>query len=88
MGDHARSAFRGQGDRAAAHALAARLVGLQGYPRGDRFHSGVDLLGAAGTAVRAAGAGMVTFAGWDPGGYGNLVVIRHGAGTETTSFSG
>ena len=46
-------------------------------PRGDRFHSGIDLLAAAGTAVRAAGAGTVTFAGWDSGGYGNLVVIDH-----------
>ena len=52
-------------------------------PRGDRFHSGIDLLAAAGTAVRAAGAGTVTFAGWDSGGYGNLVVIDHGNGVSS-----
>jgi murein DD-endopeptidase MepM/ murein hydrolase activator NlpD len=52
-------------------------------PRGDRFHSGIDLLSAAGTPVRGAGAGRVTFAGWDPGGYGNLVVIDHGNGVSS-----
>jgi murein DD-endopeptidase MepM/ murein hydrolase activator NlpD len=51
--------------------------------RGDRFHSGIDLLAAAGTPVRAAGAGAVTFAGWDPGGYGNLVVIDHANGVSS-----
>jgi murein DD-endopeptidase MepM/ murein hydrolase activator NlpD len=49
-------------------------------PRGVRFHTGVDFVAPAGTAVTAAGAGCVTFAGWDAGGYGNLVVIAHGAG--------
>jgi murein DD-endopeptidase MepM/ murein hydrolase activator NlpD len=62
---------------------AAAALGDRFGPRGDRFHSGIDLLGAAGTAVRAAGAGMVTFAGWDPGGYGNLVVIDHASGVST-----
>jgi murein DD-endopeptidase MepM/ murein hydrolase activator NlpD len=52
-------------------------------PRGDRFHSGIDLLAAAGTAVRAAGSGTVTFAGWSPGGDGNLVVIAHANGVSS-----
>jgi len=52
-------------------------------PRGDRFHSGIDLLATAGTPVRAAGAGTVTFAGWDSGGYGNLVVIDHANGVSS-----
>ena len=52
-------------------------------PRGDRFHSGIDLLAATGAPVVAAGAGTVTFAGWDPGGYGNLVVIDHANGVSS-----
>jgi peptidoglycan hydrolase-like protein with peptidoglycan-binding domain len=49
-------------------------------PRGVRFHTGVDFVADLGTPVAAAGAGCVTFAGWDAGGYGNLVVIAHGSG--------
>jgi murein DD-endopeptidase MepM/ murein hydrolase activator NlpD len=49
-------------------------------PRGPRFHSGVDFTAPAGRAVAAAGYGCVESAGWDPGGYGNLVVIRHRLG--------
>jgi len=33
--------------------------------------------------VLAARAGIVTFAGWDAGGYGNLVVVRHRPGLRT-----
>ena len=61
----------------------AAALGDRFGPRGDRFHSGIDLLAAAGTPVRAAGAGTVTFAGWDPGGYGNLVVIDHANGVSS-----
>jgi peptidoglycan hydrolase-like protein with peptidoglycan-binding domain len=49
-------------------------------PRGGAFHTGIDYPLPAGTAVGAAGRGCVTSAGWDSGGYGNLVVIAHGAG--------
>ena len=52
-------------------------------PRGDRFHSGIDLLAAAAAPVGAAGAGTVRFAGWDSGGYGNLVVIDHANGVSS-----
>jgi murein DD-endopeptidase MepM/ murein hydrolase activator NlpD len=61
----------------------AAALGDRFGPRGDRFHSGIDLLAAPGAPVRAAGAGTVTFAGWDPGGYGNLVVIDHGNGVRS-----
>jgi murein DD-endopeptidase MepM/ murein hydrolase activator NlpD len=33
--------------------------------------------------VGAAGVGVVTFAGWNSGGYGNLVIVRHRLGFET-----
>jgi murein DD-endopeptidase MepM/ murein hydrolase activator NlpD len=49
-------------------------------PRGGAFHTGLDYPRAHGTAVAAAGRGCVSFVGWDPGGYGNLVVIRHRLG--------
>jgi len=52
-------------------------------PRGDRFHTGVDYPAPAGTAVGAAGRGTVAFAGWDSGGYGNLVVIEHPGGVRS-----
>jgi murein DD-endopeptidase MepM/ murein hydrolase activator NlpD len=52
-------------------------------PRGNSFHPGVDFPAPAGTPVRAAGRGQVTFAGWDSGGYGNLVVIAHPAGVRS-----
>lgn len=47
-------------------------------PRGDRFHSGLDFAAPLGTAVFAAAAGKVTYAGWHPGGWGYLVAIAHG----------
>lgn len=56
----------------------------RGYtPRGNRnYHDGIDIQAPAGTAVRAADAGKVIFAG-DKGDYGNLVVIDHGSGWHT-----
>src|SRR5687768_13249960 len=51
-------------------------------PRGNRFHTGLDYPAATGTPVSAAAAGRVTFAGWSSGGWGNLVVIEHGAGVR------
>ena len=68
---------------AALSLPVAAPLGDRFGPRGDRFHSGIDLLATAGTPVRAAGAGTVTFAGWDSGGYGNLVVVDHGNGLSS-----
>ena len=44
------------------------------------MHTGIDYPAAAGTGVAAAGRGCVQSAGYDGGGYGNLVVIEHRAG--------
>ena len=58
-------------------------------PIGDRFgarrsrgrrHSGIDFPAAAGTLVQAGGVGTTVFAGWNSGGYGNLVVVQHRLG--------
>lgn len=51
-------------------------------PRGDRFHAGIDLEARTGTPVRAAAAGLVTWAG-PADGFGNLVVLAHGSGVRT-----
>jgi murein DD-endopeptidase MepM/ murein hydrolase activator NlpD len=48
----------------------------------SRFHSGSDIHAAAGTIVRAAGDGVVVFAGRQ-GGYGNIVYVDHGGGVVT-----
>jgi murein DD-endopeptidase MepM/ murein hydrolase activator NlpD len=52
-------------------------------PRGVRFHAGLDFSAAAGTTVRAARRGTVTWAGWREGGWGNLVSVAHGSGVRT-----
>jgi murein DD-endopeptidase MepM/ murein hydrolase activator NlpD len=49
-------------------------------PRGNRFHTGLDLPAPTGTPVAAAGRGCVESAGRTSGGYGRLVVIRHRSG--------
>jgi len=46
-------------------------------PRGNRFHTGLDYPAGYGVRVHAAARGRVVRAGWDAGGYGNLVVVRH-----------
>lgn len=45
-------------------------------------HTGLDIGGAYKDDIYAAGAGTVTFAGWN-GGYGYLIKIDHGDGIET-----
>jgi murein DD-endopeptidase MepM/ murein hydrolase activator NlpD len=55
----------------------AAPVGDRFGPRGAMFHTGLDFPAPYGTPVSAAGYGCVASVGWDPSGYGNLVVIRH-----------
>jgi len=47
------------------------------------MHAGIDLSGPAGTPIYATADGVVSDAGWNSGGYGNLVKIDHGRGIET-----
>ncbi len=46
-------------------------------------HWGIDIAGAPGTPVMAAGDGVVAAIGWDPDGYGHYVVLAHGDGWQT-----
>ncbi len=50
-----------------------------------RPHYGVDYVAARGTPVRAAGSGVVTFAGWK-GDNGRLVMVRHN-GVYRTAYA-
>jgi len=52
-------------------------------PRWGRMHTGIDFPVPHGTRVGAAGRGTTTFAGYNSGGYGNLVIVRHREGFET-----
>jgi murein DD-endopeptidase MepM/ murein hydrolase activator NlpD len=66
--------------------LAQPIAGVIGDgfgPRGNTFHPGLDFPAAVGTAVVAARSGRVTWAGWWPGGLGNLVSVAHGYGVRT-----
>ena len=65
-------------------ATVALGYGWQIHPDTGKvfFHSGLDLLAADGTPVRAVGTGTVAFAG-SQGSYGNLVVVNHQGGRQT-----
>jgi Peptidase family M23/Putative peptidoglycan binding domain len=60
-------------------------------PIGDRFgfippgrwHTGLDFPVPKGTPIHAGGVGVVSFAGMNTGGYGNLIVIKHRLGFES-----
>jgi murein DD-endopeptidase MepM/ murein hydrolase activator NlpD len=58
-------------------------VGDRFGPRGNGFHTGIDLLAPRGTPVMSAGPGTVTWAGRRAGGWGRLVVVRHPDGVRT-----
>src|SRR5437763_16880361 len=56
-----------------------------GYPpgHGGARHDGVDFPEPMGTPIGAAGVGTVISAGWNSGGYGNLVIVQHRLGYQT-----
>ncbi|MEO1399729.1 MAG: peptidoglycan DD-metalloendopeptidase family protein [Cyanobacteria bacterium J06635_1] len=51
--------------------------------RWGRMHRGVDVAGPVGTPIVASAPGVVERSGWNSGGYGNLVEIRHADGSMT-----
>jgi peptidoglycan hydrolase-like protein with peptidoglycan-binding domain len=58
-------------------------IGDRFGPRENRFHAGVDFTASSGALVRAGRSGRVAFAGWNSGGFGYLVILRHGYGVRT-----
>jgi murein DD-endopeptidase MepM/ murein hydrolase activator NlpD len=57
---------------------------LSGYDFSpETNHWGVDIGGALGSAIYAADSGVVVYAGWNEHGYGNVIVIDHGGGSQT-----
>ncbi len=56
----------------------AQGVLTSGYgPRWGRMHRGIDIAAPVGTPIFAAAGGEVISAGWNSGGYGNLVKVKH-----------
>jgi len=55
-----------------------RVLSGYGAPRGGRSHSGIDIGGAPGQPVLAAGAGLIVYSGSTMRGYGQTIVIDHG----------
>ena len=51
--------------------------------RNGRMHEGIDILAPGGTPVRAAGYGVVLYAGKKMRGYGNAIVLDHGDDVTT-----
>ncbi len=51
-------------------------------PRWGRMHEGIDIGARAGTPIRSVGDGEVIYAS-RLGGYGNVVIVKHGAGVAT-----
>ncbi len=62
----------------------AKGVLSSGYGwRWGRLHAGVDIAAPIGTPVMAAASGEVIEAGWNSGGYGNLIELQHLDGSVT-----
>ncbi len=62
----------------------SRGILTSGYGwRWGRMHRGIDIAAPIGTPVVSAAPGVVTYAGWHSGGFGNLVEIEHPDGSLT-----
>ena len=62
----------------------AKGILTSGYGwRWGRMHAGIDIASDVGTPIYAAASGVVQYAGWNSGGYGNMVEIKHADGSMT-----
>ncbi len=69
-------------------ASVGRLLWPAGVRRITQYfrgaaHTGLDIAGPIGTPIYAAETGTVIYAGWNSGGYGNMIIIDHGGGLFT-----
>ncbi len=92
-----KAAAKAAADKAAADAAAAAaapkpawVAPMANYeltscygPRWGTEHQGIDFAEPENGQELAAAAGTVAIAGWNDGGYGNMVVIDHGNNTYT-----
>jgi murein DD-endopeptidase MepM/ murein hydrolase activator NlpD len=73
-----------QGGDSLKYIWPARGVFTSGYGwRWGRMHKGIDISAPVGTPVISSASGVVVTAGWNDGGYGNLVEVRHSDGSLT-----
>ncbi len=63
--------------------LAGKVLRAYAPRSAHNYHDGIDIAAPAGSAVRAAAAGKVIFAGEEPQSFGRLVVIDHGGGWQS-----
>ncbi len=68
----------GQFERPYAGVITSRFGSRWGS-----VHEGIDIGGSEGDPVLSSDEGTVVFAGWNSGGYGNLVILDHGNGYQT-----
>jgi murein DD-endopeptidase MepM/ murein hydrolase activator NlpD len=67
-----------------AYIWPAKGVLTSGFGRRwGRPHKGIDVANGTGTPIYASADGVIEKAGWNNGGYGNLVDIRHNDGSMT-----
>lgn len=66
-----------------AYPVASPNISSGFGSRWGRTHKGIDFAASTGTNIYASAGGTVTFAGWNSGGYGYLVIISHGNGVQT-----
>ncbi len=70
--------------RFTGHIWPSKGVITSGFgPRWGRMHKGIDIAAPVGTPIMASAPGEVISAGWNSGGYGNLVKVRHPDGSIT-----
>ena len=63
--------------------LNGKLISSFGAKGNGLHNDGINIVAPMGTAVRAAGSGVVAYAGNELRGFGNLLLIKHGKGWVT-----
>ena len=72
-----------KGDAKFLWPVKGQVLSNYGSQRSGERNDGIDIAASSGAPARAAAAGVVTYAGNELKGYGNLVLIRHDNGFVT-----